>query len=220
MRNIKIDHTIFDPANGIWDNYFEFVKARAGQDISEYCSSFTVAEIPHTIMYDRCLDNEASFEYHDDYVVMKIPTIYDDAKKEDKADSPFLETKHTITGTGVLKAEDIAGLSADDILNAYQDIIIFILGKYGDSEKAEIRNNDVYYNNKKVGGIECTAGDCVVIGSCLTMEYLPDKELIDSLPGRGNYEITGITEEIPELTKSVFIDELIAGIRDFFKGEQ
>lgn len=217
MRNIRIERTIFDPASGQFDNYFEFCKARAGEDISAYRSSFTVSELPRKILYERTLAQDASFDFSGDITIMRIPTIYDEEKREQKAGSPFLETENTITCTAVLRREDISGIPPDDILRFYESLIADIVSRYGEAAKMEIRNNDMYYGGKKFGGIEATMGDTMTIASCITLRYLPDKALIDGLSGRGTYDITGILEEVPGLSRETLIGEMVSGIRGFFE---
>lgn len=218
MRDILIYEAIFDPANGQLSNYPDCMSIRLHKDLSNIKSSFTIGKIPNNVLYNRSLDKDTIWENNNDLIVMNSPSIYrdDEALAIEKAGRPYLLSKNSLMIIGALKKEDIADMDTDEVVSFFGKLVCEIIGKYGDENKIKMIKNDLYYNGKKFGGVEATCNGNVTIGASITCKYLPERVIIDSLPNKGNYGITGILEEIPDLTEDILIQELLDGVNKFF----
>ena len=71
--------------------------------------------------------------------------------------------------------------------------------------------NDILYKGKKfVGGERVCSDEVYSEDLVITLQVLPEKEIFDRLTGQYAHrrKITGISEEIPSITKAVFMDKL------------
>jgi hypothetical protein len=78
--------------------------------------------------------------------------------------------------------------------------------------------NDILFRNKKfVGGEKAFIDNVFTEDLVITLQVLPEKDIFDRLTGEYAHKrsITGITEEIPSITKDIFIDKLYEKIKAY-----
>lgn len=98
-------------------------------------------------------------------------------------------------------------------------IIRIIIENGGDSSCIEQRGNDLLYNGKKFCGKEWKFFPPYgyIENTVLTTEYLPEKQWFDQLYHYdGEKQITGITDEVPSVTKELLISELVHIVKETF----
>lgn len=98
-------------------------------------------------------------------------------------------------------------------------IIRIIVENGGDPSCVEQRGNDLLYNGKKFCGKEWKflPPYGYIENTVLTTEYLPEKQWFDQLYHyEGEKQITGITEEVPSVTKELLISELVRIAKETF----
>lgn len=93
-----------------------------------------------------------------------------------------------------------------------------ILENGGDPNLLEQKGNDLLYQGRKFCGQEWKFSNKFYIeNTVITTEYLPEKQWFDKLYHyKGEKQITGITEEVPGVTKELLINELIKRFKERF----
>jgi lipoate-protein ligase A len=75
--------------------------------------------------------------------------------------------------------------------------------------------NDLMFQGRKFAGVEhAGSGDVYSENMAITLQVLPEQEIFQRLKGKYALRrpITGISEEVPSVTKEAFIEELIKKI--------
>ncbi len=92
--------------------------------------------------------------------------------------------------------------------NCIEDVLISLGVK---KEDLSFNGNDMYFKGIKFSGDEqLLDGDVFTQATIVTLQVAPEKDIFDRLTGKYAHvkPITGISEEVPSITKEAFIDKL------------
>lgn len=127
-------------------------------------------------------------------------------------------------GLMILSKVFFKGMWSEERMNALDDFTMsalkeIILENGGEESKLTQKGNDLLYNGKKFCGKEWKflPPYAYIENTVLTTEYLPEKKWFDMLYHYdGEKQITGITEEVPTVTKELLATELLRKFKEKF----
>lgn len=127
-------------------------------------------------------------------------------------------------GLMILSKVFFKGQWSEEKMNALDDFTMsalkeIILENGGEESKLTQKGNDLMYNGKKFCGKEWKflPPYAYIENTVLTTEYLPEKKWFDMLYHYdGEKQITGITEEVPTVTKELLATELLRKFKEKF----
>jgi len=131
----------------------------------------------------------------------------------------LLLNKNSITYTSHIKLDESWTEEQKEKLSklSYKVLYDALIELGVDDDKLSQQRNDMLYAGKKFAGGEKIIRDNVYTEDLvITMQFLPEKEIFSRLTGkyatvRG---ITGISEEVPQITKEALINKMFIKVKD------
>ena len=217
---IKILTEDFAPSEGKFSYVDDSIKLRSGRRDVE--SSVRIVRLKESAWYNRVSDYDDSTRYdhtEDGTLIINSPNIFTDGRAERKgASNAFFPAGSVILALNI-KHEDLGEIDPAAVLRFAQSAVFDMVLSRSDIDTVQRWGNDILYSGKKfygeeVGGYE----DCYSITAICTCGFEKYKEQFANLRNPGVREITGITDEIPELTQEQVIRELTAKAVQVFGG--
>lgn len=206
---IKVILEDFAPSEGKLSYVPESIRARIGE--RDWESSIRIVKLREPAYYNRVdYDPEKALERTEDGIlVINSPNIFAGEKRETKGGSnAFFPAGSVIVAINV-KHSDLGSVDASKLLHFAQGEAYKIVRKRSSIRDVQKVNNDILFKGRKFYGEE-VAGfeDCYSITGIVTCEYKKYEAEFQRLRGLGIRPITGITDEIPELTRDIIAQEL------------
>lgn len=226
--NVRVIKDIVNPTNGfnsIAPEQYEFRKT--GRFVGE--SVIAVCTMEEAVWWNRPFEEDSAFltKAEDGLNAYNFPIFAGVGRNISKSDSFAYKTNYNIllnhNAICPLAHINTEGWTDEEraSLNAFFDTVyrdsLIELG--ADSSKLSTPSNDILYNDKKFAGRERIWSRSVYEeNGVITCLYLPEKDIFDRLTGKyaNSRGITGITEEVPTITKDVLCDKIYQKFVEFF----
>lgn len=208
------------------ENYTNFITTindwRCGRTFDNKESAFIIHDLQDSSLYWR----KTNFDGVNEIIYNNDIDCYDLFTKNyrgcTKDWSPIFAPVGSIALSLSMTYEEASQYDIFKVNRFCQDTICDIVTQYtGNKFLCERWNNDLVIKGKKFYGDE-DGGDretFLSIAAIITCDCNPYKDIFSTLPGHGEREITGITNEIPALTQGVMIDEIYQRAQAFFNLE-
>lgn len=208
----------FVPSKGKMACIKDFINLRNGTKcVDESC--IYIILLNESFFYQRVDDYSEvrRFVYDEDGMLhVNFPNPFKDSK-EDKDKSNMFFPKGSIGIIMHIRNKDLKDEDASKVLTFMKNGIFEIVKKRTTLEHLAKVGNDIFFDGKKFYGEEITGTDeCYSISSITTCNFKDNEYWFDKLIGKGNYAITGITDELPEVTQEVIAQELYEKAKNIF----
>lgn len=221
-KNIKVSKVILDPSKGehnilsnqfIWRTKKEFVGENEIVIMDNYNAVWWNRPLTSDILCKKESDGLYSYNLPFLNALTGGTDLY-------KTKYNILLNKNSVPCATHIKLDDTWTEEQKQLLNQmFYYCIYHTLIELGVSEDCLSRpRNDILFRNKKfVGGEKAFIDNVFTEDLVITLQVLPEKDIFDRLTGEYAHKrnITGITEEIPSITKDVFIDKLYEKIKAY-----
>lgn len=229
MMNVKVIKGTLSPSNNInsilpWQYEFRLTGNFTGENV------VTVCTMEEAVWWNRPFAEDSTFltKGEDGLYSYNFPifagvgkTIAKDGTFAYKTDYNILLNRNAIVAMAHIDTSGWAQEERDSLNNffdaVYRDSIIE-LG--ADSTKLSTPNNDMLYNGKKFAGRErIWSNNVYEEDGIITCLYLPEKNIFNRLTGEyaNSRGITGITEEVPVITKQKLCEKIYQKFVEFFQ---
>lgn len=210
----------FTPSEGKFSYVDDSIKLRSGRRDVE--SSVRIVRLLEPSWYNRVEDYDDVTRYdhtEDGTLIINSPNIFTDERAERKiAANAFFPAGSVILALNI-KHGDLDNIAPADVLRFAQSAVFDMVYRRSNIDTVQRWGNDILYKGKKfygeeIGGYE----DCYSITAIVTCEFEKYRQEFSQLRNHGVREITGITDEIPELTQDKVVQELYEAAVSVFGG--
>lgn len=213
-HNIKLIVEHFAPSQDkrLWAD--EAVNARAHEE--DFTSAIHLAYMDESLIYNRVNDYtpDKRWKFNEDLGFEEVtsPNVFkDEERHEIKAKSNAFFSKGSIVIAVNIKFEDCGDIDRGLIINFMRNSAYQIALDKSDLFTVRIIGNDLLFNEKKFYGEELDIEDdrysLTGVIDCEYQKYKEDFEKV--LVNPGLKDITGLTDEVPELTQEYIMEKLI-----------
>ena len=220
MKNVKVYKVGLQPSQGKhWNLVQQYLWRTTG--VFEGDNEVYICDTLEPIWWNRPIVSEYFVKLEDDGLWSYNLPLLDNIPRY-KTNYNSLLARNTIAYSTHIKLDDTWTDEQKQQLyylsfNSLYDSLIE-LGV--DKELLKVTGNDFSYNGKKFAGTERILKDNVFTENfVITLKVLPEKDIFARLTGKyvANKPLTGIEEEVSNVTKEKLIDKMYEKVTNFFK---
>lgn len=220
MGKVKVNVVGLQPSQGKhWNLVQQYLWRTKG--IFEGDNEIYICDTLEPIWWNRPLVSEYFVKLEDDGLwSYNLPLLENIPRYKTNYNS--LLARNTIAYSAHIKLDET--WTEEEIKRLYTlsfDVLYDSLLELGvDKDKLQVTGNDFNYNGKKFAGIERMLKDNVFTENfVITLKVLPEKDIFDRLTGKyvKNKPLTGIEEEVHNVTKYKVIEKMYEKITAFLK---
>lgn len=219
MKDVVVRKGVLKPSEGKHENISEqFIWRKTGNFVGK--NQIVIMDTQEPIWWNRPLESDIMVKQEDDGLYSyNLPFLGN--RDVYKTGYNLLLGKNSITYTGHILLDDSwTEEQKDKLLRLSYDALYESLLELGvDETKLQRTRNDMLYNGKKfAGGEQVISGSVYTEDMVITMQFLPEKDIFSRLTGKyANVRgITGIEEEVSNVTKEKLIEKMYNKITQFF----